>query len=44
MSRHTKEQLTALLAPVGQEHLLRFWDALAPQEQDALGDQITSIT
>lgn len=43
MSRHTKEQLTALLAPVGQEHLLRFWDALAPQEQDALGDQITSI-
>ncbi len=43
MSRHTKEQLIALLAPVNQEHLLRFWDTLSPQEQDDLGDQITAI-
>lgn len=43
MSRHTKEQLLALLAPVGQEHLLRFWNEISDADRDLLGDQIRSI-
>ena len=43
MSRHTKEQLLALLAPVGQEHLLRFWNEISDADRDLLGDQIKSI-
>ncbi len=43
MSRYTKDQLYTILAPVGQEHLLHFWDLLSEQERDVLGDQINAI-
>ena len=43
MSKYTKEQLAAILEPVGQTQLLRFWEKLTSAEQEHLGDQITSI-
>jgi UDP-N-acetylglucosamine/UDP-N-acetylgalactosamine diphosphorylase len=39
----TKEKLLSVLRPFGQEHLLGFWDQLAPVEQESLGRQIESI-
>lgn len=39
----TKDELLALLAPHGQEHLLAFWDALSPAERDTLAAQLTGI-
>lgn len=38
-----KEELLAILAPVGQEHLLRFWDELAENERQHLAGQIRAI-
>jgi UDP-N-acetylglucosamine/UDP-N-acetylgalactosamine diphosphorylase len=38
-----KENLLDVLRPFGQEHLLDFWDTLAPAEQQALARQIESI-
>ena len=43
MSKYTKEQLVAILAPVGQEHVLRFWEKLSDAEKDNLGGQISAI-
>ncbi len=43
MSRYTKEELLTILAPVGQEHLLRFWEQLDDAQRDELGGQISSI-
>src|SRR4029450_1078438 len=39
----TKERLLALLAPLGQQHLLAFWDRLSDAEQDQLARQIDAI-
>jgi len=38
-----KEELTGLLAPYGQEHLLRFWDELSEDERKALAEDIRSV-
>jgi UDP-N-acetylglucosamine/UDP-N-acetylgalactosamine diphosphorylase len=38
-----KERLLARLAPLGQEHLLAFWDQLSPAEQEQLARQIEAI-
>ncbi len=38
-----KEELNAILAPVGQEHLLRFWDDLTGDEREQLAGQIRAI-
>lgn len=38
-----KKELAALLAPYGQEHLLRFWDQLSPEEKGNLSSQIRGI-
>ena len=38
-----KEELLAQLAPFGQEHLLAFWDRLAPDRQAALAAQIRAL-
>jgi len=38
-----KQTLSAKLAPHGQEHLLQFWESLAPHEQTALARQIHNI-
>lgn len=43
MEKHTLEELTAVLAPCGQTHLLRFWNQLSPEQRDRLGDQIHAI-
>ena len=43
MRTHTFEELEGILAPYGQTHLLRFWNQLAPEQRDQLGDQIRSI-
>ena len=37
-----KEDLLKILAPVGQSHLLRFWDELTPAQRQNLSSQITS--
>ena len=39
----TKEELLGLLRPWGQEHLLRFWDSLAPSGRERLAAQIRAI-
>ncbi len=39
----SREALTALLQPHGQEHLLAFWDALSPAERAKLAEQIRSV-
>jgi UDP-N-acetylglucosamine/UDP-N-acetylgalactosamine diphosphorylase len=39
----TRDQLLATLQPHGQEHLLAFWDTLAPAERDSLARQIEAI-
>ena len=39
----TKERLHALLARMGQEHLLAFWDRLTSAEREQLGRQIEGI-
>jgi UDP-N-acetylglucosamine/UDP-N-acetylgalactosamine diphosphorylase len=38
-----KDRLIARLAPIGQEHLLAFWDKLAAAEQEQLARQIEGI-
>ena len=38
-----KDELHAILAPSGQEHLLAFWDELDAGEQRSLADQIRAI-
>jgi UDP-N-acetylglucosamine/UDP-N-acetylgalactosamine diphosphorylase len=38
-----KRDLLALLAPHGQEHLLRFWDALGDRERESLAMEIRQI-
>jgi UDP-N-acetylglucosamine/UDP-N-acetylgalactosamine diphosphorylase len=38
-----KETLLATLKPLGQEHLLGFWDDLPPAQQRRLSDQIAEI-
>ncbi|HWB13170.1 MAG TPA: UDPGP type 1 family protein [Pirellulales bacterium] len=44
MTRTTpKEALTARLAPLGQEHLIAFWDALAESQRDRLAAQIAAV-
>lgn len=42
-AKYDKEALSQLLAPVGQEHLLAFWDELDDAGKDNLGEQITSV-
>jgi UDP-N-acetylglucosamine/UDP-N-acetylgalactosamine diphosphorylase len=39
----TRDRLFAILSPHGQEHLLAFWDTLAPDEQALLAGQIEAI-
>ena len=39
----TREDLTRLLAPFGQEHLLRFWDHLSEERRTALASQISAL-
>ncbi len=41
--QYTKSELAEILQPVGQEHLLRFWDELTAAEQAQLGAQIKSV-
>ena len=43
MSKTDKKSLLEILAPVGQEQLLRFWDELNDAEQAKLAAQIQSI-
>ena len=43
MSKADKNELLSRLSPVGQEHLLRFWDELDAGQQAVLAAQITSI-
>lgn len=38
-----KQRLLATLAPFGQEHLLRFWEALSPAERERLAAEIQSV-
>lgn len=38
-----KSKLSELLSPVGQMHLLQFWDELSPDQQSNLSEQILSI-
>lgn len=39
----SKQNLLEHLEPYGQEHVLRWWDALSPQEREALSGQIGSL-
>lgn len=43
MKSHSRQDLEHLLAPYGQEHLLRFWDQLTESERERLAAQILSI-
>jgi len=43
MKQPSKDQLLDRLRPYGQEHLLRFWDALAPAERAILASQIDAV-
>lgn len=43
MSTELKKSLLAILEPVGQTHLLRFWDSLTEDEQSSLAGEIKSI-
>lgn len=38
-----KEELVKILEPVGQTHILRFWDELSDTEKENLGTQIKSL-
>ncbi|MBW8883546.1 MAG: hypothetical protein JF612_01955, partial [Planctomycetia bacterium] len=38
-----QSQLLEKLAPIGQQHLLAFWDQLGAQEQARLAEQIGGI-
>ncbi len=38
-----KEELVAMLAPFGQEHLLRFWETLDSAQRESLAAEIRSI-
>ncbi len=38
-----KEELLALLAPYGQQHVLAFWDRLNPSERESLAAQACAI-
>lgn len=38
-----RERLARQLAPAGQEHLLQFWDQLAPDQQAELAQQIDAL-
>ena len=38
-----KQQLTDKLASYGQEHLLQYWDELAPQQQAEFAAQIEAV-
>jgi UDP-N-acetylglucosamine/UDP-N-acetylgalactosamine diphosphorylase len=38
-----REQLTSLLAPYGQEHLLAFWDELDDSRRQSLAEEIEAI-
>lgn len=39
----SKDELTAILAPFGQEQLLTFWEELTPEERQSLADEITRL-
>jgi UDP-N-acetylglucosamine/UDP-N-acetylgalactosamine diphosphorylase len=39
----SKDELLARVRPIGQEHLLAFWDELSPCEQATLAEQIGDI-
>ena len=43
MKSTTRQELEALLAPVGQEHLLRFWEKLTDSERTRLATQIQTV-
>jgi UDP-N-acetylglucosamine/UDP-N-acetylgalactosamine diphosphorylase len=43
MNDSLKASLQARLEPLGQEHLLRFWDQLDPSDQQRLADEIESV-
>ena len=38
-----KQELASLLAPHGQEHLLRFWERLSPTEQSNFAEQLRGV-
>ncbi len=38
-----KQRLLAALAPFGQEHVLRFWDALGPPKRESLAKEVQSV-
>lgn len=38
-----KTQLLRILSPYGQEHVLRFWESLTPEEKQALAKQVKAI-
>lgn len=42
-SNEMKDQLLATLQPLGQDHLLSFWEQLTEQEQSSLADEIQQI-
>lgn len=39
----SREELLAILAPYGQEHLLAFWDRLDAQQRESLAGQIREV-
>ena len=43
MEPHSRQELEQLLAPYGQEHLLRFWNTLDANGREQLATQIQSI-
>lgn len=43
MSTPTKQQLLAKLEPLGQQHLVAFWDELSASEQQQLAEQIEAV-
>ena len=40
---NTRDELLALVAPFGQEHLLAFWNQLNPSQRESLAAQIRAI-
>ena len=43
MDKYTRQSLEELLAPFGQQQLLRFWNELDESQRTRLGDQLSAI-